>query len=89
MNPHIPHQKKGGNVIEHVSQLLITYSKVKWLLRFAFSYVQFISQHYKQRTVGEVPLQSIQSPEKIEMIPVYKRRDAIKLPQIDTLGSQH
>ena len=41
---------------EHVPQLSITGSKVKWPLCFAFSYVQPVSQHYKRRTVGEVPL---------------------------------
>ena len=29
------------------------------LTRFAFSYVQPITQHYKQRTVGETPLQKM------------------------------
>ena len=31
-----------------------------------------VTQHYKQRTVLESSLQSIQSPQKIQMIPVYK-----------------
>ena len=41
---------------ECVPQLSITDSKLKWPLHFAFSYVQPVSQHYKQRTVGETPL---------------------------------
>ena len=44
---------------ERAPQLSITDLKVKWSLRFAFSYVQPITQCYKQRTVGEAPLQSI------------------------------
>ena len=34
-------------------------------------------QCYKQRTVLEVPLQSIQLPCKIQMIPVYKHKEAM------------
>ena len=64
---------------ELVRQILITDSKVKWPLHFALSYVQPVSQCYKQRTVGEVPLQSIQSPWKIQMVPIYKVREAIAL----------
>ena len=61
---------------ELVPQILITDSKVKWPLHFALSYVQPVSQCYKQRTVGEAPLQSIQSPWKIH---IYKVREAIAL----------
>ena len=43
---------------ECAPQLSIAGSKVKWPLRFAFSYVQPITQCYKQRTVPEIPLQS-------------------------------
>ena len=50
---------------EGMPQLSITDLKVKW---FAFSYVQPVTQCYKRRTVGELPLQSIQSPQKIWMI---------------------
>ena len=32
---------------EHAPQLSIIDSKVKWPLRFTFSYVQPITQHYK------------------------------------------
>ena len=42
---------------ERVPQLSIT-EKVKW---FIFSYVQLVTQRYKQRTLQEAPLQSIQS----------------------------
>ena len=41
---------------EHAPQLSNTASKVQWPLRFAFSYVQSITQHYRRKTV-EVPLQ--------------------------------
>ena len=39
-------------------QLLVTALKVQWPLRFAFSYVQPVTQRYKQKTV-EVPLQNV------------------------------
>ena len=57
---------------EHVPQLSITDSNMKWPLRFTFSYVQSISQYYKQRTVEEAPLQSIQSPHKLQMIAIIQ-----------------
>ena len=41
---------------ECVTQLSKTASKVQWPLRFAFSYVQPVTQHYRRKTV-EVPLQ--------------------------------
>ena len=47
---------------ERMPQLSITALKVQWPLCFAFSYVQPITQHYKQNTVEEVPLQSNQLP---------------------------
>ena len=50
--------------------------ELEWSLHFAFSYVQPATQE----SVGEAPLQSIQSPQKIQMIPVYKCREAIELP---------
>ena len=43
-------------------------SKVKWSLCFAFNYAQPITNCYKQREPGEVPLQSIQPPRKLWMI---------------------
>ena len=49
----------------HNYQLLIR----KWPLHFTLSYVQPVLQHYKRRTVGEAALQS---PWKIQMIPVRK-----------------
>ena len=58
---------------EHTPQLLFTDLKVKWPIRFAFALVQPITQHYKQRAILKVPLQSIQSPRKIWMIAVYKQ----------------
>ena len=42
----------------------------------------------QMKNSGEVPLQSIQSPQKIPMIPIYKCREAINLLQIDTLDCQ-
>ena len=54
---------------EHTLQLSKTASKP---LCFTFSYVQPITQRYKQRTVLELSLQSMQSPQKIQTIPVYK-----------------
>ena len=48
-------------------------------------YVQPVSQHFNQRTVGEALLQS---PRKIRTIPIYKRWEAIVLLRIDTLGCQ-
>ena len=42
---------------ERAPQLSKTASKVQWPLRFAFSYVRLITQHYRQITVEEVPLQ--------------------------------
>ena len=36
---------------EPVPQLSITDLKVKWLVHFAFSYVQHVTQCYKQRTL--------------------------------------
>ena len=42
---------------EGASQLLKTASKVQWPLCFAFSYVQSVTQHYRRKTVQEVPLQ--------------------------------
>ena len=62
------------------------------ILRFAFSYVQPVTQHYKRRTVLESSLQSVQSPRKIRTIPIYKctvGKPCIVLPRIDTFGSQH
>ena len=56
---------------ELTPQLSITDSKVKWPL---CCYVQPISQHYKRR---KAPPQSIQSPRKIWMIPIYKHREAV------------
>ena len=44
---------------EHMSQISITDSKVKWLLCFAFSILRSTTN---KEQVGEVPLQSIQSP---------------------------
>ena len=41
---------------ERVPQLSKTASKVQWPLRFTFSYVQPVTQHYRRKTV-EVPLQ--------------------------------
>ena len=41
---------------ERVPELSNTASKVQWSLRFAFSYVQSITQRYRRKTV-EVPLQ--------------------------------
>ena len=41
---------------EHILQLSVTDSKVKWPLSFAFGYFQLITQCYKQRTGGEVPV---------------------------------
>ena len=126
---------------ECMPQLSKTASNVQWPLRFAFSYVQLVTQRYRRKTV-EVPLQqsshhenrtirvattinhclkssaaitlcfqlcsthctalqmknsvrivsaSVQSPQKIRTIPVYKRtvgKPCIALPQIDTLGCQ-
>ena len=48
---------------EYTQQLSIT-EIVKWPLCFIFRYVQLVTQHYKQRTVQEGPLQSIQSQRK-------------------------
>ena len=42
---------------ERAPQLSNTASKVEWLLCFAFSYVQPVTQHYRRKTVEEVPLQ--------------------------------
>ena len=42
---------------ERVPQLSKTALKVQWLLRFAFSYVQPVTQCYRRKTVEEVPLQ--------------------------------
>ena len=52
---------------ERVPQLSIADLKVKWLS------VQPITQHYKQRTVGEVAMQSIQSPWKIPLFATTNR----------------
>ena len=41
---------------ERAAQLSNTASKVQWTLHLAFSYVQPVTQHYRQKTV-EVPLQ--------------------------------
>ena len=41
---------------EHVPQLSNTASKVQWPLRFAYSYVQPVTQCYRRKTVEEVPL---------------------------------
>ena len=49
-------------------QLSIIYLKVKWPLLFAFNYTQSVTQHYKHRTAGEVPLQSIQPPQRVQTI---------------------
>ena len=59
------------------------------ILRFAFNYVQPVTQRYKQRTVLESSLQSVQSPRKIRTIPIYKctvGKPCIALLQIDTFG---
>ena len=42
---------------ERALQLSQTTSKVQWPLRFDFSYVQPVTQHYRRKTVKEVPLQ--------------------------------
>ena len=42
---------------EHVPQLSNAASKVQWPLHFAYSYVQPVTQHYRRKTVEEVPLQ--------------------------------
>ena len=42
---------------EHAPQLSNTALKVQWPLRFIFSYVQPVTQHYRRKTVEEVPLQ--------------------------------
>ena len=42
---------------ERASQLSQTASKVQWPLRFDFSYVQPVTQCYRQKTVKDVPLQ--------------------------------
>ena len=73
----------------HAPQLSITDSKVKWPL--CFSYVQYVHpvpKRCERRILREAPLQSIQSPQKIWTIPVYKCREAIVLLQINTLGCQ-
>ena len=44
-------------VPERMPQLSKTASKAQWTLRFAFSYVQPVTQRYRQKTVEEVPLQ--------------------------------
>ena len=75
----------------HVPQLSVTISKVQRPLLFTFSYVQPITQYYKQRTLLESSLQSVHSPRKIRVIPVYKRtvgKPCIALPRIDTFGCQ-
>ena len=53
---------------ERIPQLSITALKVQWPLRFVFSYVQPITQRYKQNTVEEVPLQSNQLPRKYNVL---------------------
>ena len=58
------------NIAIRVPQLSITASKVQHPLRFAFSYVQPITQHYKW---VKSSLQAVHSPQKIWMIPIYKR----------------
>ena len=55
---------------EHTSQLQYQ------LLKFQVLYVQPVTQCYKWRTLGEAPLQSIQSQQKTRTIPV-KHREAI------------
>ena len=68
-----------------------TASKVQRPLCFAFSYVQPITQCYKRRTVLESSLQSVQSPQKIRTIPVYRRtvgKPCIMLLRINTLSCQ-
>ena len=52
---------------ERAPQISIINSKVKWLLRFTFS---LSNSATNEEQVGEVPLQSIQSPQKIWTIPV-------------------
>ena len=42
---------------EHAPQLSNTALKVQWPLRFAYSYVQPVTQCYRRKTVEEVPLQ--------------------------------
>ena len=42
---------------EHVPQLSKTASKVQWPLCFTFSYVQPVTQRYRQKKTVEVPLQ--------------------------------
>ena len=51
---------------ERISQLSNTALKEQWPLRFDFSYVQPITQCYKQKPIEEVPLQSMQSPLKYD-----------------------
>ena len=46
-----------------------TASKVQWPLRFAFSYVQPITQHYRRKTV-EVPLQQSSHHENMIRTPL-------------------
>ena len=73
---------------EQAPQLSSTALKVQWPLRFTFSYGQPVTQHYKRRTVLHSSLQSVQSPRKIQTVPVYKRtagKPCIALPRIDTL----
>ena len=81
------------NTAIHVPQLSITVSKVQWPVHFTISYGQPVLQHYKQRTVLELPqnLQSIQLPRKIQMISIYKRiarKPCIVLPRINILSCQ-
>ena len=73
------------------AQLSIATLKMQWSLRFSFSHVQNITQRYKQTTVLELSLQSIQSSWKIRMILISKcsvGKPRIALLQIYTLDCQ-
>ena len=54
---------------ERTPQLSKTASKMQWPLRFAFSYVLPITQHYRRKTVGEVPLQQSSHHENTTHMP--------------------
>ena len=76
------------NTTIRVPPTIITASKVQQSLRFTFNYV---TQRYKRRTVLESSLQSVQSPRKIQTIPIYKHtvgKPCIMLLRIDTLSCQ-
>ena len=76
---------------ERMPQLAKLALKVQWSSRFAFSYVQHVTKCYKRKTELESSLQSVQSPQKIRTIPVYKHtvvKKCTTLPQIDNLDCQ-